>query len=103
MLNNDQLKEALLHDLEELHQAREQLLFEVQIDHIDVRVHWDRIDDSLNFARAEINRLGDHSEEAAREIEIASRRHLDDAKAHVAQLRSVCQSRGGNPSHARSK
>jgi hypothetical protein len=95
MQNDGQLKQTLLHDLEELHQAQAELLFDVQVDHLDVRVHWDRIEDALKFARAEINRLGDHSEEAAREIEAASRRHLNDAKAHVAKLRSAVAARSG--------
>ncbi len=81
------LKTVLLHEVEELHAARDALLFEGQIDHADVHIEWDRIDSALQFARAEINRLGDSSEVAAREIEAVSRKLLDDVKNRVAQLR----------------
>jgi 4-hydroxyphenylpyruvate dioxygenase-like putative hemolysin len=89
MLDTDQIKETLERELEELHQARQQLLFVAQVDHVELRVHWDQIDDALRFARAEINRLGDDSEEAAREIEATSRRLLDDVRARVHHIRST--------------
>jgi|1185.fasta_scaffold322475_2 hypothetical protein len=89
MLNLDQVKLALERELEELHQAREELLFAAQMDHLRLHAHWEQIDDALRFARAEINRLGDHSEEALREIEATSRRLLDDVRARVHHIRSV--------------
>jgi hypothetical protein len=89
MLDPDQIKQTLERELEELHQARQELLFVAQTERMELRVHWDQIDDALRFARAEINRLGDHSEEAAREIEATSRRLLDDVRARVHHIRSA--------------
>lgn len=87
MSTQEEVKAVLLHDLEALHAARDELLLEGQIEHIDVRARWDRIDSALQFARAEINRLGDDSELAAREIEEVSRKLLDEVRQHVEHLR----------------
>lgn len=87
MSTPDQIKTLLLHDLEALHAARDELLLEGQVDQTDVHLQWDRIDSALQFARAEINRLGDDSELAASEIEEVSRKLLDEVRKHVEGLR----------------
>jgi hypothetical protein len=83
----EEIKAVLLHELEALHAARDELLLEGQIDHTDVHLQWDRIDSALQFARAEINRLGDDSELAASEIEEVSRKLLDEVRNRVEGLR----------------
>jgi hypothetical protein len=37
--------------------ARHELLLEIQLDHADVRVQWNRIDDALTTLRAEVTQL----------------------------------------------
>ena len=57
MANAPTLQDTLLRQLEELHQAREDLLFECQIDRADVHEQWNQLDDALRSARAELNRM----------------------------------------------
>jgi hypothetical protein len=87
-MDNEPIKATLQRDLEQLQAAHAELLVEAQIDHVDVRSQWNRIDDALRFARSEIDRLGDDSTAAACEIEASSRALLDDVKRHVDRIRS---------------
>lgn len=87
MFSNERLKEKLQQEIADLHQAREELLLQAQVEFTDVRAQWDRIDQALESARAEIGRLSDHSVEEAQEIVITSRRLVEEARARLNCLR----------------
>lgn len=87
-MDNELNKTTLRNEIEALHLAREELLLEAFLDHADVNGEWDRLDDALRFAQSEINRLGDQSGDAVREIEDASRAVLAEIREGYERIRA---------------
>ena len=89
MTNAPTIQESLLRQLEELHQAREDLLFECQIDRADVHEQWNRLDDALLSARAELNRMstGDEPSPDAANLAAASNTLLNAVRIQIARIR----------------
>lgn len=83
----ERTKETLQLELEALVLARAELLAEAALDHSDVHNEWNRIDDALRFAQAEINRLGDDSAIAAQEIADAARTILAEVREGQERIR----------------
>ena len=88
MSEHEQLRVRLEEELQALHDARDELLLEAQIDHSDVRGQWNRLDDALCMVRAQVTRLDEQPDSTSCEIEATARKLLDDANALVVALQS---------------
>jgi hypothetical protein len=86
MSEHERLMVMLDEELQALHDVRDQLLLEVQLEHSDLRGEWSRLDEALRAVRAQVARLDEQADSTCGEIEVRARRLLDEAKAHVVTL-----------------
>lgn len=80
MVDVKQLKATMQRELDSLVRTRDELRVQAHLAKADARKEWDRLEGGLRRLQGELQRLAEHSKDAAHDIGTTSQALVDDLK-----------------------